>query len=504
MPAGSTDTLTRKTTIGTSWVAASAISRQLLSFISVAVLARFVDPSAYGLISMAGLLINFLQNFRDLGTGSAVIQRATVSEGLLASVFWVNTAVGALLTALIWILAPLAAAFFREPTLAPVLHALAFTFLLASLAVLPNALLNRRMSFRPVAVAEVASAVTGTVVAIVMAARGAGVWSLVAGSLTTAAAYLALIWFACAWWPRSAGSWREVRSIAAYSLNLFGFTLVNYGARNADNLIVGKFLGSTALGQYNMAYTLMLYPVQNVSQVVAQAVFPAFSKIQDERDRFAAAYLRVSTTIALLTFPMMAGLTVVADPFVRTVLGPQWLPVIPLLQILAPVGLMQSMMTLTGQIYTAIGRTDLMFRFGMLFCSVFILSFFAGLPWGTTGVAAAYALANLLLVYPVFAIPFRLVSLTVPTFLRTLAPQLGLAIAMALVVKAALLGLLRWGVESPLVLLCASVALGMAVYIAGALAFRLPALDAVAAILRQTGRTPLLRLASFLALRERA
>src|ERR1043166_5463073 len=122
MPAGSTDTLTRKTTIGTSWVAASAISRQLLSFISVAVVARFVEPSAYGLISMAGLLINFLQNFRDLGTGSAVIQRATVSEGLLASVFWVNTAVGALLTALIWILAPLAAAFFREPTLAPVLH----------------------------------------------------------------------------------------------------------------------------------------------------------------------------------------------------------------------------------------------------------------------------------------------------------------------------------------------------------------------------------------------
>jgi O-antigen/teichoic acid export membrane protein len=282
---------------------------------------------------------------------------------------------------------------------------------------------------------EIGAAGFATCLAVGMALRGAGVWSLVVSSLASTCVTTAFLWWFCPWRPKWLLRWAELRSITSFSLNLSGFNLVNYFSRNADNTIVGRFLGAYQLGFYQLAYNVMLYAVQNISQVMGRVLFPVFAKVQEDDERFRQAFTKAVSTIAVITFPIMAGIMAVADPFVRAVLGEKWHPVASLLIILAPVGLMQSVVTTVGNIYYAKGRADWLFRWGLLATAVSVGSFFAGLPWGIQGVAVGYLIANLLLIYPAFAVPFRLIDMKMGDFLRPLWPILGFSIVMLVTVR---------------------------------------------------------------------
>jgi PST family polysaccharide transporter len=252
---------------------------------------------------------------------------------------------------------------------------------------------------------------------------------------------------------------------------------VNYFSRNADNAIVARFLGDVPLGHYQMAYNLMLYPIQNISSVVAQVLLPALSRIKHDNDRFQSAYVRSCALIGLITFPVIAGLGVVADPFVRALLGDQWIPAIVVFQILAPVGMVQSVQTTVGQIYVAKGRTDWMFRWGLFGCAVLVPAFLVGIPYGVVGVATAYCIAYLVLMaIPGFVIPFRLINLRFAVFARELAPQLGMTMLMVAVCWLWLRQLEHLLIGGPWTRLISSTCLGASVYVGGLLLVRPAAL----------------------------
>jgi PST family polysaccharide transporter len=312
-----------------------------------------------------------------------------------------------------------------------------------------------------------------------MAASGMGVWSLVGQTLCQSVVITTLVWIASTWRPRRKLDLIEVRSVASYSLNLSGFNILNYFVRNSDNILIGRFLGSTALGYYSLAYRLMLYPLQSVSRVAGRVLFPAFARIQDNSARFRQAYLRVCVAISVITFPMMLGLLVVARPFVVVVFGPAWMPVATLLMILAPVGMAQSIATIVGHIYTAKGRTDWMFRWGVLSGVVTVCFFIAGLRWGVVGVAVAYAVRTLILVLPNHAIPFKLIELPVRDLATALWPTLKASLAMAGSVALLRGVLIRLGVAQPIVILAATVPIGTLVYVGLLLWIRPPVLGDV-------------------------
>jgi PST family polysaccharide transporter len=423
---------TERAVIGTGWSMLAVVGRQALSVISMAIVARRVGPGAYGLMGMAAIVTNFLANFRDLGTATAIIQRPEVSQRFLSTVFWANFVFGLFLTGSVLAISIPTAHFFHEPALAHIMQMLSLSFWLTSSSVVHGAILTREMNFRTLSVIDFGSAVTGYAAAIGLAVAGFGVWSLVWANLVSVTTIVVLYWWSIGWRPSMEVDWAELRSISGFSLNLSGFGLVNYFSRNADNLIVGRFLGSTSLGYYQMAYTLMLFPLQNISSVIAQVTFPAFARFQDDNSRFRSAYIRSSMLIALVTFPVMAGLAVVAGPFVQSVLGSKWIPVVPVLAILAPAGLIQSIQTLIGQIYTSKGRTDWMFRWGLFAAAVLVPAFLVGVRWGIIGVASAYTLACLLLLLcPSLLIPFRLIELRLRDFVRALWKQLAVTGAMA-------------------------------------------------------------------------
>ena len=461
-----TDGLTRKSFSGTGWTSLATAGRQILSMISVAVLARLLGPDAYGLMGMAALFFTFLLNFRDLGTAAAVIRMPSISSRLLSSLFWVNLAFGTALTLVVVLLAAQVAGFFHEPRLTGILRLLSVSFILFAAGAVQNAVLSREMSFGKIAAVELGSAVAGFVVAVPCALAGLGVQSLVFANLATAVTSAGLCWTACRWRPKLEIDFAELKLVTPFSLNFAGFGLINYFGRNADNIVVGRYLGEVQLGYYQMAYNLMLYPIQNVTSVISQVLLPAFSKIQDDNDRFRSAYVRSCMLISLVTFPLIAGLGVVADPLVRAVLGQKWLPAIRVFQILAPLGMVQSILATVGQIYVSKGRTDWMLRWGIYSSLVSVASFLIGVRFGITGVAGAYTAASLtLLAYPGFAIPFRLIELRMLTFGRELFPQLIITAAMAGVCILWMKMLFVARVTSPAVHLASTAGVGFCAYV---------------------------------------
>jgi PST family polysaccharide transporter len=248
--------------------------------------------------------------------------------------------------------------------------------------------------------------------------------------------------------------WQQLKGVLNYGLNLTGFSVFNYFARNADNLLIGRFLGATELGYYDMAYRLMMYPLQTLWSVLGRVLFPIYAQMQSDHARFGAAFLKVSASIALIAFPAMIGLMLVAKPFVITLFGVKWEPMIPVLVILAGVGAVQSVGTTVGYIYQTKGRTDWLLRWGIFAGTVTVVAFVIGVQWGIIGVATAYAVAALLLTYPSFAIPFRLIDMRVSQLLVALwRPCIATMIMAGVVLAAKLLIGARLGPASSLSIL---------------------------------------------------
>lgn len=498
-PAPDQTTLTQKAVRGTAWSTLATIGRQLLSIASVTTVARILGPGAYGVMAMAALLLAFVLSLRDLGTGMAIVQRLQVSHRLLSSLFWLNFIVGLALATFVAATSPLTAGFFHTPPLVPILCTLSISIWLTSCGIVHNSILLRQMRYRSLAIADLGSALAGYIVALTCAYSGLGVWSLVFANLATAAVGCLAYWFAAGWRPGLIFSRAEIRSVAGFSLNFSGAVLLNFFARNADNIVIGRLRGQSELGDYQMAYNLMLTPISNISSMISQITFPAFSRVQDDDARFRSAYVRQSMMVALLTFPILAGMGVLAGPLIQAVLGSKWTGSILLFQILAPVGLVQSLATLAGQIYTAKARTDLMFHWTLCFTVILVIAFIIGAHFSTAGVAIAYASTYLIiLAYPGFAIPFHLIGLRVRDYAATLLPQV-------LITAAMVVGCLMWrwllvalAMNNPWLHLISTTLVGALIYAGLLIRLRPPVMDAMEEIMLGSGHPLVLRTILFI------
>jgi PST family polysaccharide transporter len=492
--------LTNRTASGVTWMMLVQVARQLLQLVSVSVLARHIPPSAYGLVAMAALVTNFMETVRDGGIGYALVREREVSRELVSTVFWLNCLIGGGATLLVIAASWPAAHFFHEKLVATILQFLAVSFFLGALSVVPTALLNRAMEFRKLAVAQTSGVVMGTTVAIAMALNGRGVWSLVAASIATAATTAALVWSFAPVRVSFVLRRAETRHFLHFGMNLTGFHVVNYVSRNADNLLVGRFLGSAPLGYYQMGYMLLTYPISNFAAVVTQVVYPAVATIRDDLERCRAAYTRACSLVALVTFPLMLGLAVTAGPFVRVLLGDRWMPVAALLIVFGPLGAAQSIYTTTGLIYNTTGRTDIQFRWSILASAIYVLSFVLGSRWGILGVASCYAVAWTVLMVPSFLIPFRLIGLSGAKFLQALWPTISYSLAMMIAAAAWRVALWRVGVKNAAIELVTTVLVGASLYVALLFWRRPPVLSELKNVVQGSDH-PLLRILSRLVAR---
>lgn len=433
---GTRESYKERLTSAVSWSVAGQIVSQTLQVGIGIVLARALSPREFGMIGMIGVFTAFSVLLANMGFGSALVQIDKLEDRHLNSIFWLNVMAGAVLAVSLFFAAPYIASFYGHPELKNLSRACAPTLFLQLTTVVPIALRNRSLNFKSLVVMESVAGILGGGVAISLAIGGFGAYSLIAQSLAAAVTSSTLLWRNCTFRPSLGLDRSAVRQLFGFSSRLFGFQFMNYWMRNADNLLIGKFVGADALGAYSRAYMWMLMPVAQVSQVVSRVMFPALSRVQHDLPRVKRYYLRTISAIALLTFPAMLGLTVVTDLFVSTLLGDNWLDVIPLLQVLGVVGMMQSIGTTTGLIYQSLGRTDLLLRWGIGSGLVTLTAFVIGLRWGALGVATAYAIRSAALVYWNYSIPGRLIDMKVREVFNAARGVFGCALLMCLPVLA--------------------------------------------------------------------
>ena len=466
---------------GVGWVAFARIGKQTLQIIINVILARLLSPAEFGLIGMVAVFVNFATLFSELGFAEALVQRKEIEERHLSSVFWLNLSLGALLLLLFIVLAPVIASFYGEAALIPITSIIGLNFLIGAFNDVQMALLQRSLAFRRLVLINLISVIVAGVVAVVLAASGFGVWSLVAQMLTLTTVEVIIMWWTSGWKPRLLVERQAIRELMGFSLNLVGAKMFNFWVRNLDNLLIGRFVSAGALGLYRQSYALLLLPTDQITQTLSTVMFPALSRIQDDRERIKAIMLRSQRVIALITMPMMVGLFIVAEGFVQALLGEQWLPMVPLFRVLCLVALKQPIGATTGWIYQSVGRTDLQFKWSIANGLFTFIGFFIGINWGVMGVAVAYTIRSYLVWYPAIKIPGRLIGMTFVEHVLNVASIFALSLVMGGIV---------WGVQvllpvdwPPLLALVIQVGAGVVSYSLLVIAFRVSAYRDLVALL---------------------
>jgi len=458
-------TLKQKTISGISWNGAGNIAHQVIQVVSLLVMARFLSPDDFGVYAILLIFINFMGIFGAMGTTEVVIYMDNPDQRMLSSIFYFNVAIGAVLFVLLYFLAWPIASFFDNQRIVHLLQIIGSVFIISSLSLLHRSLLEKHLLFKQVVILEMTALTIGSIAGIIAAVSGLGIYSLLIAGLSRPSIFTVGLWLTSQWRPSLVIDFGDIKKVWRYAFNLTGFSIINYFSRNADNLLIGKFIGSSALGLYSVAYRIMLYPLDNIARVLIRVLFPAFSQVKHDNARFKNGYLKAITFTSLVSFPLMAGLVVVSESFVSVFLGDKWVGMASLLVVLAPVGMIQSIVTTTGSIYTAKGTTGLLFKIGTINAVVTVLSFVIGLSYGVIGVAVAYAVANAVMVYPNLRISWHQVDLGVLEGLGKLAPFFISAGAMAIAVYFQGIWLIDMGMSHFLVLPL-QVTAGITIYLA--------------------------------------
>lgn len=414
--------LTKRTIHGVAWAGISQGLQLVIRLALIVALTHILTPVDFGLVAMVLVFTNFMMIFKDFGLMAAVIQRKEITMPQLSTVFWINVIIGIALASMTCFLAPYIAAFYAEGRLIAITIVLSTIFLVSSVSFVQNALLTKSLDFKKLAAIKIVSLGVSSLLAVILAYWQYGVWSLVWQLVLMSLIESIILWMSCDWRPSFLFRGREIKKLLGFGANLIGFSFINYFIRNFDDLLIGKFLSPASLGFYFLAYRLLLFPMENITYIVARVTFPAFSLIQDEKKKISTAYVQAIRFIASLTFPLMTFVLIITPELIGAFLGPQWHRTIFLVQIFALVGSVESIGALNGTIYYSQARTDLQFRVGGVFSLIYMAAFLIGIRWDVEGVAIGYAIASLLVTYPSLVIVFRLIDLKMDHFLEQLKP----------------------------------------------------------------------------------
>lgn len=385
---------------GLGWKAASQTTIQVTRVATTILLARLLAPSDFGLAGMVLVFSGLIQLFADVGFSASLIQFKHVSEEDCSTAFWTGLAVGTTLFVASVVAAPAIANFYHEPQLRWMFVAVTSGFVLEALIVTQSSLLWRRMEFRAIEVRLIFATLVSTAVGIGAAIAGLGAWSLILQVNGFAVTSVIAIWVLSPWKPHFLYSRDSLKRMMGFSSNVFVSRFLTWGDRNADNLLVGRFLGSSALGIYSLGYSVILMPFGRLVQPLQNVTVPALASLQGNLPRMRHVWLRSLRVMSSILFPALAGFIVVCPDLVPLVFGQRWVDAVPVMQILAWVALIQSLCAFNGAVYQSRFRSGILLRLTVLAFALDLAAFIVGLHWGVIGVAAGYALTNTVVIVP--------------------------------------------------------------------------------------------------------
>jgi PST family polysaccharide transporter len=390
-------------TISSAIVTTSAQAVQFaLTMLSTVVLARLLTPEDFGLVAMVITVTSFLKNFKNAGLSSATIQRENITHAQVSNLFWVNIGLGGIAGIVIAACAPAIAWFYREPVLVGITLAISVTFLLESATVQHMALLKRQMRFVALALVQIVALTISVTLGIILAWLKYGYWALVWAQITLPLCTVLLTWSISRWRPQLPTRRAGTRPLLAFGANLTTSTFVYSVAGGFDNLLIGRFFGSDAVGLYTRAGALIRRPVDQFLDPINAVFIPVLSRVQSEPERYRRTFLDLYESLALVSSVLGALCFVVARPITLALLGPKWEAVSPIFAAFTVAAFIVPLMDACTWLLESQGRGKDTLLLSSTSTLVSIAAILAGIPFGALGVAVARTLSAILLRLPLF------------------------------------------------------------------------------------------------------
>ena len=479
--------LDRSLARGIAWTGGVKWFSSLITWAITLVIARLLTPQEFGLFGMAMVFIGLAQLTSDIGLAATMIQAPDLSDRLASRLGGAAIMISAGIAALTVGAAGLIAVFFREPVVQWIVMALSVSFVLRGIQVMRRAMLTRALRFRQIAWVDGAEAIVTSLSTLGYALLGLRHWSLVFGALTGVAVStvaLVLLYPHPVRFPRRVA---ELEGSLTFGAQVFGGQVAWYFYSTADMVVVGRMLGTVALGAYSFAWVIASIAVERVAALMGRVTPAIFSKVQHDHVALRRYVYRLTEGLALITMPICIGVALVADLIVNVALGDAWVAAIAPMRLLAIYAAARCIFVILPQLLVYTGRARQSMQFNLLMLVVLVPLFIAGATWGgTSGVALAWAVAFPLLSGATYLRFLRAsISLSMHSYARSLAPA-----AVATAVMAAAVALVRYALPASLAeawQLAILVLAGAFAYGAMVLAFHRPKLREVVELLRGDG-----------------
>lgn len=415
---------------GFAWSGGQALFNRFLSLVGFVVLARLLAPTDYGIVALANVFAALFTVLASAGYGQALVQQASIDKEDLDTIFWISLLASVGLALVLVVAAFPLADVFDEPQLRPVLQVMSLSFVFVALGSTHQAVLQRRLAWRTIAVATIVANVVATIVGISFALAGFGVWALVVQTVLGIALQSVGVMIGSGYRPSLFASMARFLALFEFSRNYMGNNLVVFVNQRADDFLIGSVLGSAALGIYTIAYRVLVVMNEVLATSVRAVALPVFARIQDDRPRLLRGYesaTRMSAAIAMPAFLFMLG---AAAEVVHVAFGQKWDASVPVMQILCLFGVQWSVAQFNTSLLSSIGRIKFVFRLGLASSVLQVIAFAIAVSYGIEWVAASFVIRAYLVAPIGFIVAARELDTTVWRTLRGVVPAAISALTM--------------------------------------------------------------------------
>ena len=354
--------LKQKTISGMIWSSLQRFGTMGISFISNIVLARLLTPDDYGCIGMLMIFIAISNTFIDGGFGSALIQKKRPTTEDYSTIFYWNIALSIVLYAVLFLCAPLIADFYNIPLLTEVLQVQGIVLIINALGIIQANQLRKQLKFKAIAQVSVIASIVSVIVAIAMAYMGYGVWSLVAQQIATSLVTTVLYWIYSNWRPIIAFSKKSFKELFGFGSFILLSNLINTFCNNLNGLLIGKFFNASSMGYFTQAKKLEDVSSLSIEAVVTQVTYPVLVEVKDNYERLKNVLKQFNSLLLYIVAPLMLLLNLLAAPIIEFLLGEQWLPAVPYLEILAFQGIAVSLQGVNYNAIASMGHSKDLFK----------------------------------------------------------------------------------------------------------------------------------------------
>lgn len=423
---------------GGKWISMSTAISTLFQFGQVAILARLLEPSAFGIVSVSALLIAFFSIFANLGFANSIIYKQEEDQQILSTIYLLNLALGLLIGTALFFSWPLVAAYYKEPRLENVIKLSSLYFVIVYVGQIYYFLLQKELRFKAIASIDITGTVIGTSVTVFLAFNGFAELSLIFGQLAqqTVKSGLQILHGSSLFSPTLNFDLSLIKEHLQFGLYNVGDGIVGFVQANSDNILVGGLLGVKQLGYYTLASQLAVFPITRLNPIILQVAYPILAKFKGDNNELKKSYLTILDLLSYINLPLLAGLFITADSVVPLFYGPGWEPTIPLIRIFVFVSIFTFLSNPLFTLAFSKGKPKLLFFLNVvtLFIKIPLVYVFARY-WGVTGIAMAFlvaTLANLL-------INFRVVHSLIGSFLSEFAQNILKPVLFCLVMVGAII-----------------------------------------------------------------